>query len=85
MGKIFNIVQPQRKKSETDKTRWVNLGILLQADDGKMSIKLNSLPFPGEDGECWLRVFEKEPRADADVSSQPLSNGSVSGENPWGR
>lgn len=76
MKSIFDIVQPQKKRNEADKTRWTNLGILLRDDEGKMSIKLNSLPLTNEDGEIWLRVFEKKPfegaQASPDVGSEKV-------------
>jgi hypothetical protein len=40
------------------KIHWLNCGILIVKDDGKMSIKLNCLPV----GECtgWFGVFLKD-------------------------
>ena len=40
------------------KTHWLNCGILVVKDDGKMSLKLNCLPI----GDCtgWFGVFLKD-------------------------
>jgi hypothetical protein len=40
------------------KTHWLNCGILIVKDDGKMSLKMNCLPV----GECtgWFGIFPKD-------------------------
>ncbi len=40
------------------KTHWLNCGILIVKEDGKMSMKLNCLPV----GECtgWFGIFLKD-------------------------
>lgn len=44
-----------------DKPRYHNVGILLIKDDGKMSIKLNTIP-AGNTWNGWLSVFNQKPK-----------------------
>ena len=53
-----------------EKPQYHNVGILLEKDDGKVSIKLNTIPASGWNG--WLSVFEQKKRDDVparDVNS----------------
>ena len=43
-----------------DKPKYHNVGMLMIKDDGKMSIKLNSVPACNWNG--WLSVFEQKPK-----------------------
>ena len=75
MNTIYNVAYAQPATDGSNKSHWLNCGVLVVKEDGKMSLKLNCLPV----GECtgWFGVFEKtdEPRkgksspspADADV------------------
>lgn len=52
---------------EDGKGRYRQIGIMLTDDqNGRMSIKLDSLPFSRTndkgDAECWLTVFERDDR-----------------------
>ena len=58
MSDIFNVVTP-RKNKNTDKTYWHKIGIAFKNSKG-MSIKLESLPLPDENGEVWLNLFPQE-------------------------
>ena len=63
MVKIMEIKQPRTKKDGD--TYWHKLGVKFVFDDGKESIKLDSLPLPNEKGEVWMNLFEPRPRDDA--------------------
>ena len=63
MVKIMEVKQPRVGKN--GKTYWHKLGIKFLYDDGKESIKLDSLPLPNEKGEVWMNLFEPRPRDDA--------------------
>ena len=63
MVKIMEIKQPRAGKD--GKTYWHKLGVKFVYDDGKESIKLDSLPLPNEKGEVWMNLFEPRPRDDA--------------------
>ena len=63
MVKIMEVKQPRAGKD--GKTYWHKLGVKFVYDDGKESIKLDSLPLPNERGEVWMNLFEPRPRDDA--------------------
>ena len=63
MVKIMEIKQPRAGKE--GKTYWHKVGVKFVYDDGKESIKLDSLPLPNEKGEVWMNLFEPRPRDDA--------------------
>ena len=59
MGKTFDVLW---KKSETNgKAQWERVGILLEKDDGKRSMKLDLVPAGEWDG--WLVVAERKPKS----------------------
>ena len=66
--RMFDLVIPVPGR---EKTAWQNLGILMEMDDGRMSVKLNSLPIgimADSNGNAvpwdgWIKVFPKEDRA----------------------
>ena len=58
MSNKFNVVVP-RKNKNTNKTYWHRIGIAFQKDKG-MSVKLESLPLPDENGEVWINLFPQE-------------------------
>jgi hypothetical protein len=63
MVKIMEIKQPRAGKE--GKTYWHKVGVKFVYDDGKESIKLDSLPLPNEKGEVWMNLFEPRSRDDA--------------------
>ena len=79
VDKLYDLVQPK----ETDKvgedgkpiTRWQNLGIAFYKDGEITGIKMEALPIPNKDGEIWLRLFEKKPKAGGSDNS--------GGSSPW--
>lgn len=62
MVKVMEIKQP--KEGKDGKTYWHKVGVKFVYDDGKESIKLDSLPLPNEKGEVWMNVFEPRPKDD---------------------
>ena len=62
MVKIMEIKQP--KEGKDGKTYWHKVGVKFVYDDGKESIKLDSLPLPNEKGEVWMNLFEPRPKDD---------------------
>jgi hypothetical protein len=61
VGKTYNLLW---KKSETDgKAHWERVGIMLEKEDGKRSMKLDMVPAGEWDG--WLVVSERKPKPDA--------------------
>ena len=56
--KIYDLLWKREEKSEDKKTRWENIGVLIE-NDGKRSVKINVLPVGDWDG--WLTVVERKP------------------------
>jgi len=57
--KVYDIVYAQQSNGDKEKKQWIKVGVLLEKD-GKMRIKLDSIPIGNWDG--WLNVFEKEKK-----------------------
>jgi hypothetical protein len=58
MNKTYDLLW---KRSEIKgKTQWEKVGILLEKEDGKKSLKLDLMPAGGWDG--WLVVSERKPK-----------------------
>jgi len=57
--KVYDIVYGQSNENK-EKTQWLKVGVLLEKEDGKMRIKLDTIPVAGWDG--WLNVFEKKEK-----------------------
>lgn len=52
-------------KAGEEKTQWVNVGIIMiNRQDGKMTVKFNSwvnpMAFANEKGEVWFNVFDRK-------------------------
>ena len=62
MVKRMEIKQPRAGKE--GKTYWHKVGVKFVWDDGRESIKLDSLPLPNEKGEVWMNLFEPRPKDD---------------------
>lgn len=59
--KIYDLLW---KRNETNgKARWERIGVLLEKDDGKLSLKLDLLPI-SKDWDGWLVVSERKERED---------------------
>lgn len=59
MKKRYNLVQAKDIPGR-DKPIWLRHGTAFQNEDGKMRIKLESLPIPNADGDIWLNLFEDD-------------------------
>tara|TARA_R110000787_G_scaffold133203_1_gene245499 strand:+ start:1803 stop:2039 length:237 start_codon:yes stop_codon:yes gene_type:complete len=68
MTKRFNVSQAKDIPGR-DKPVWLKHGVAFEKE-GKISIKLESLPIPNNKGEIWLRLFE-----DDGLRSQPNNSG----------
>ena len=54
-------------KAGEEKTQWVNVGIIMiNRQDGKMTVKFNSwvnpMAFANDKGEVWFNVFDKKDK-----------------------
>jgi len=57
--KVYDIVYAQQSNGDKEKKQWIKVGVLLEKD-GKIRIKLDTIPVAGWDG--WLNVFEKKEK-----------------------
>jgi hypothetical protein len=55
--KIYDLLWKREEKTEDKKTRWENIGVLIE-NGGKRSVKINVLPVGDWDG--WLTVVERK-------------------------
>ena len=60
MSKRYQVSQAKEVPGR-EKPIWLRHGIAFEKD-GKVRIKLESLPVPNRDGEIWLSLFEEQPR-----------------------
>tara|TARA_A100000172_G_scaffold69562_1_gene49665 strand:+ start:3838 stop:4080 length:243 start_codon:yes stop_codon:yes gene_type:complete len=65
---MMNVVQAKEVDGR-DKPVWLKHGVAFEKD-GKISIKLESLPLPNKDGEVWLRLFEQDDSRRGSVNGQ---------------
>ena len=56
MSRRFNVSQAKDVPGR-EKPIWLRHGVAFEKD-GKISIKLESLPLPNGEGEIWLKLFE---------------------------
>lgn len=66
MNTIYNVAYAQ-KQDNSEKPHWLNCGILIVKEDGKMSLKLNAIPV---NCDGWFSVFEKEEKSSAKPSAK---------------
>ena len=64
MSKLkYNVAQTtgsyENEKGEK-KYNYINLGVVLEKENGHLSMKLNALPLPNEKGEVWLNLYPSE-------------------------
>lgn len=74
MSKRYDVTMP-REYTDRDgnkKTNWVNLGVAFDKD-GKITVLLNALPMPGQDGQAKLILME--PKQDSGSSGGSRSPG----------
>ena len=60
MVKRYNVSQAKEVPGR-DKPVWLRHGIAFEKE-GRIRIKLESLPIPNKDGEIWLSLFEDTGR-----------------------
>jgi hypothetical protein len=56
--KRYNVSQAKQIPNR-DKPVWLKHGVAFERD-GKIRIKLESLPIPNQEGEIWLALFEDD-------------------------
>jgi len=73
MSKRFSVVQAKEVPGR-EKPVWLRHGVAFEKD-GKISVKLETLPLPNKEGEVWLKLFDDEKKDGGD---------SGGGQAPWG-
>lgn len=58
MKKQYNVSQAKEIEGR-DKPIWIRHGLAFEKE-GKIRIKLDSLPIPDKNGEIWLNLFERD-------------------------
>lgn len=53
-----------------EKTKYTRIGAWFENDQGQLSVKLDALPMPDQNGECWLKLFVPQPQ-DGQQQSPP--------------
>lgn len=76
MSKRYDVASSRPGK---DKNYSHKIGTMFVNDEGRTSIKLDSLPLPNEKGEVWLNVYEAKPRENARQSAPASSDDEI----PW--
>jgi len=72
MLKVYDLLYRKAENNE-GKTQWEKVGVLLEKENGKMSVKIDFLPIGQWDG--WLVVAERrasEKKQDSDSDAQPF-------------
>ena len=65
-------------KAGEERTQWVNVGIIMiNRQDGKMTVKFNSwvnpMAFANDKGEVWFNVFDRERKTAGDDEPGPAA------------
>lgn len=75
MPKVYDVVKAMSKYTDAqgqEKTRWLNCGVIFKnAESGKMSLKMEAIPYGLPDDQGWFALMEPQPR------QQPASAGHV--------
>jgi len=67
--KRFNVSQAKDIPGR-DKPIWLKHGVAFMDENGKIRLKLESLPLPNAEGEVWLNLFEDDgqaPKLEAEI------------------
>jgi len=77
--KRFNVSQAKEIPGR-DKPIWLKHGVAFQSEDGKVRIKLESLPLPNAEGEVWLNLFEDDGQGAQQQFQPAVSSGGLDDE-----
>ncbi len=73
--KIYDLLW-KRTEDRNGKARWEKVGVLMEKDDGKKSVKIDVVPAGSWDG--WIVVAERRPKdASTEHNSAPLDEGEI--------
>ena len=80
--KKYNVTQAKTIQGR-EKAVWIRHGIAFENDQGKVRVKLESIPIPDEKGEIWLSLFEDNGER-SQQSSQPSQTARQEPEDDFG-
>jgi hypothetical protein len=73
--KIYDLLW-KRTEDKNGKARWEKVGVLMDKDDGKKSVKIDLMPAGSWDG--WLVVAERKPKEmNIEQQSAPVDEGDI--------
>jgi len=77
LAEANRIVGPAKKgEDKNGKARWEKVGVLMERDEGKKSVKIDLVPAGSWDG--WLVVAERRPKdTSTEQHSAPLDEGEI--------
>lgn len=78
----MNVTVPIKYGSGGDKTYWHNIGTAFENEKGQITVYLNSLPIPGDDGKVKIMLFDKKDDADRDHDRDRGSRSKSSSRKP---
>lgn len=62
MNKTLDLCYPKKtQRNGQDSTVWLKCGIVVMKDDGKIAVKLDTIPL-GATGDVWFNAMEQKPR-----------------------
>ncbi|MBI5634950.1 MAG: hypothetical protein HZA15_15895 [Nitrospirae bacterium] len=61
--KVYDLLWKKAEDEKTGKARWEKVGVLIEKDEGKMSVKIDLIPATNWDG--WLVVSERKAREES--------------------
>lgn len=82
MKKRYNVVQAKSVPNQ-EKAIWLKHGAAFETD-GKISIKLESLPIPNLEGDIWLKLFEADDKpSGSGAAANYMADNAGGGQAPW--
>tara|TARA_R110000764_G_scaffold922_1_gene3432 strand:+ start:390 stop:704 length:315 start_codon:yes stop_codon:yes gene_type:complete len=81
MNKRYNVVQAKAIPNQ-EKPIWLKHGVAFEKE-GKISIKLESLPIPNGEGDIWLKLFSADDKPGGSGAAADYMAGG-GGSAPWG-
>ena len=86
--KLAKKVGTYTNQNGEEKARWMNCGIVIQSDNGNLSLKLESLPvgMASEDGDAgiWFSLFPHDPNEQRQGGGRQVRDAFGNGMPPQG-
>lgn len=71
-----------KDRNGQEKTRWHQMGVCFQSDEGHLSIKIDSMPL---NWDGWISLFEPKPKEErqAQATTAPADSGIADDDIPF--